>query len=204
MITRDLLLKHAPHARPVYLDSFDASSEWLERTGITGSRLRTAHFLAQAIHSSGGLYDTVESLWFTAREISERWPRLYPNAGDALTVAGREPALAEAIYGNRIGNVAGTEDAWRYRARGIFRIVGRNNYAGIGKMIGAPLIDEPDLVISKAWAVACAVTIWNLRSGSLSADSDDCVAVTRRMGGTDDDLVARLALVKQIKADLGI
>lgn len=203
MITRDLLMKYCPHAQPEYLDSFEKSKAWLERTGTATTPLRAAHFLTQAISASRFLFFQSESLWFTAREISERWPRLFPSASDALSIAGKEKDLAEAIYGGRIGNGENNGDAWKYRARGIFRIVGKNNYAAISRMIGADLVEKPDLVFGPDFAVACAVTIYNLRSAPTPAERDDVQMVTTRMGGRIDEVPERRELLLKLKADLG-
>ena len=53
--------------------------------------------------------------------------------------------LAALVWDKRFGNQS-VEDTWRYRARGLFQIVGREQYDQYSRLIGYNLIDNPDAV----------------------------------------------------------
>jgi predicted chitinase len=53
--------------------------------------------------------------------------------------------LAALVWDKRFGNQS-VEDTWKYRARGLFQIVGREQYEHYSKLIGYNLIENPDAV----------------------------------------------------------
>jgi predicted chitinase len=53
--------------------------------------------------------------------------------------------LAQLVWDKRYGNQS-REDTWKYRARGLFQIVGREQYDRFSRLIGYNLIENPDAV----------------------------------------------------------
>ena len=53
--------------------------------------------------------------------------------------------LAQLVWDKRYGNQS-IEDTWKYRARGLFQIVGREQYDRFSRLIGYNLIENPDAV----------------------------------------------------------
>jgi predicted chitinase len=53
--------------------------------------------------------------------------------------------LAQLVWDKRYGNLS-IEDTWKYRARGLFQIVGREQYDRFSRLIGYNLIENPDAV----------------------------------------------------------
>jgi predicted chitinase len=53
--------------------------------------------------------------------------------------------LARLVWDKRFGNQS-IEDTWKYRARGLFQIVGRQQYDRFSQLIGYNLIENPDAV----------------------------------------------------------
>lgn len=175
------LLRLAPRARDAYREAF-ARVDVLAASGILDSPGRLAHFLAQVCHETGGLTILVENLHYRAERLMEVWPSRFPTLSAARPFAGNPEALANAVYGGRMGNVH-PGDGWRYIGRGLLQITGRETYARIGTALGIDLVGQPYLAVSPDHAVAIAVEEWR-RSGCMRyADLDDVVEVTRAING---------------------
>lgn len=106
-----------------------------------------AAILAEAYHETGGRMQPVEeNLNYSARRMGQVWPKRFPTTASAQPYAGNPRALANKVYGGRLGNVA-PDDGWRYRGRGLAQITGRANYSKFG------LAANPDAASDMAMAV---------------------------------------------------
>lgn len=116
-----------------------------------------AYILATARHEAGPeMAPRDEVLWYSAKRMREVWPSRI-DARTAPLLAGKPRALANHVYGGRMGNRPGTDDGWTYRGRGLVQLTGRDNYARAGKALGLPLVEQPDLANSLDVAVAVLV-----------------------------------------------
>jgi putative chitinase len=104
-----------------------------------------AYCLATAFHETGAKMQPVaENLnYSSAARISEVWNKRFRSAADATPYVRNPQALANKVYGGRMGNDIGG-DGWKYRGRGHVQITGRENYERAGKAIGADLVGDPD------------------------------------------------------------
>lgn len=129
-ITEQQLLQILPNARRNAGVFVSAINRAAARYDIT-SRVRLAAFLAQAGHESAELTRLVENLNYGAAGLANTWPGRFavdptarqrvPN-GLALRLERQPEAIANAVYGNRMGNgPAASGDGWRYRGRGCSR-----------------------------------------------------------------------------------
>lgn len=137
-------------------------------------------FLAQCAHESRAFNRLEESLSYSAQRLTEVWPKRFPTVAAALPYANAPHALAEHVYGGRMGNGApGTGDGWKYRGRGILMITGAANYKSVAALINdTMLVMCPDRLQTKAVAArACAA--WWAANPKLNALADDTA--------TDDD-----------------
>jgi predicted chitinase len=66
-------------------------------------------------------------------------------AVDRSALLNNPQALARLVWSNRFGNNS-ADDAWKYRARGLYQIVGREQYAQYSRLIRYDLIENPDAV----------------------------------------------------------
>jgi putative chitinase len=156
------------------------------------TRLRLAHFLAQACHETMFFERMEESLSYGAARLGEMFPKLAARAGE---LANNPEALGNAAYAGRLGN--GDEasgDGFRYRGRGCFGLTFRGNYDAIGKLLGVDLVSQPDLVREPHWAVATAIAFWNARHVSEAADTDDIRHVTKLVNGGVNGMPDRMLL----------
>ncbi len=81
-----------------------------------------------------------ENMNYSARRIRQVWPK----RPEAVTFAGQPEALANSVYGGRLGNRVGTNDGWLYRGGGVDQLTGRDNYRKIGIEARPETILEPD------------------------------------------------------------
>lgn len=164
------------------LDADAASAMWtaMQRQEIT-TPLRIINFLANCgAETKFALHE--ENLNYSAKRLTEVWPYRFPNLVAAAACAGRPMALAERVYGERMGNTQ-PGDGWRYRGRGWAQITGRDAYAAVGRLCGLDFVDDPDMVLTMAGSAAAAAGFWTWKDLSLPADLDDPVTVRQKWNG---------------------
>jgi putative chitinase len=106
-----------------------------------------AYALATAHHETGARFEPViEAMSYSAQRMTEVWPRRFPDLESATAYARNPEALANRVYGGRLGNTR-QGDGWRYRGRGLVQITGRANYRKVGRLIGVDLEADPDLAL---------------------------------------------------------
>lgn len=128
---------------------------------------------------------------YSAKRMAEVWPGRYavdpkakvkvPNAkAVALAKAGAR-AIANDVYGGRMGNRPGTNDGWNYRGQAYKMITGLNNVRqysfdtyGDDRVVRDPTMLQrlPDSVYSGGW-------FWKVNNIGPHADRDDALAVGR-------------------------
>lgn len=87
-----------------------------------------AHCFAEAHHETGGaMVPRIENLNYTSAErIRQVWPSRFPNAVAASPYVRNPQALANKVYGGRLGNNA-SNDGWSFRGMGLIQATGRDN-----------------------------------------------------------------------------
>lgn len=128
----------------------------LSAGGITDKRAQ-ANIMAQVQAESGGVAKS-ESLKYSPERLMQVFPKKFKNIEEAQQVAaGGEQAIAERVYGGRMGNTAAGE-GFKYRGRGLIQLTGKDNYKKYGDLIGVDLLSNPDLAndpdIARRLAVA--------------------------------------------------
>jgi putative chitinase len=194
--TLDELLRLAPSARDAYQETF-ARIWLLDEAGFFAHPLRLAHFLAQVCHETGGLRHLVENLQKT-------WPSRFPTREAAAPYVANPRALANLVYGGRMGNRAGSDDGWRYIGRGLLQITGRDLYTRVGATLALPLDTQPALAITPDHALAIALEVWRMKGCDAAAEADDVVAVTKRINGGRIGLADRRQWLTRTKALLEV
>lgn len=146
------------------------------------TRLRQAHFLAQAAYESGEL-----------RSLEEAW------TGSPAQLRYEPPGPLAAQLGN-------TEpgDGRKYRGRGYVSLTGKANYKTYGAALGIDLLADPDL--AARWDVGARVfgVYWKTRQLNTLADNDDLPGITRRISGGLPGIETRALYLARAKAALGI
>lgn len=90
-------------------------------------RLVLVAFIANVAHESGGFRKKEENLNYTAARILATWPSRFKTLADAKPFARNKVALANKVYGGRMGNRL-PGDGWEFRGGGFIQLTGREMY----------------------------------------------------------------------------
>ena len=140
-LVADHVRRLAPRARQDYVDALTSGSAVFEQWGIN-TPLRMAAFLATICHETGGLTIVRENMNYSRNRIKEVWP----TRPEAVKFAGDPVALANSVYGSRMGNRPGSDDGYNFRGGGLVQLTGRWSYEKVADAIGVPLGEQPDLI----------------------------------------------------------
>ena len=156
---------------------------------------QVAQFIAQVGHESGDFVRMVESLDYKPDALKRTWPSRYNDwlaaqHGRSLAKAADQRAIANHVYGGRLGNT-GPDDGWNYRGRGLIQVTGKENYRKCGEALNLDLVRRPELLELREVAASSAAWYW--RSRGLAALGADVEAVTRAINGGTNGLADRIA-----------
>ncbi len=168
-----------------------ACADAMQKGGIDTPR-EIAMFLAQIGHESNDCAIIEENLNYRASRLLEIFPR-YFTAQTAASYAGKPEAIANRVYGGRMGNgKEATGDGYKYRGRGVIQLTGRNNYRSFGRLIGVDLENTPERATAPEIMFKIAVAFWNARGLSGLAESGNVRAVTKAINGGYNGLQDRI------------
>lgn len=126
-----------------------------------------AYALCTAWWETGGdMAPNVEDLTYTTvARLRQVWPRRFPNNAAAAPYVRNARALANLVYGGRLGNRPGTDDGWNYRGRGQSHITGLDNYIRADRELGlgGALVADPDL--ARRPDLAARILVIGMRDG---------------------------------------
>lgn len=147
---------------------------------------RRARFLAQIAWESTRLSQVEEKLGYSAKRLTEVWPRRFPTLEAAKPYAMNPEALANKVYGGRMGN-RNPGDGWAYRGRGLKQLTGRDNYRlatdATQHILGLDFLASPDLVAAPVGAAWTAAWFWSANGLNALADAGDDEGITLRING---------------------
>lgn len=206
-VTLAQILHLAPSARSSYRDAFQNGQAVFDRYGISGTKLRVAHFVAQMMHECGGLAIQFENLNYSAARLPKVWPKRFQPTGplDPSAYANNPQKLGNEVYGGRMGN-SGPEDGYTYRGRGLLQITGKESYMNATTALrknnsAAPdFVINPDAVISADWCLVIAAFLWFSKGCNELADQDNIKKVTYAINGGQIGLAGRTDWVRRTKA----
>jgi len=175
-----------------------------------------AMLLAQVGHESADLTRLEESLYYTARRMTQVWParfmpprEQYPEGpegdrqrkADGIRLAqpyARNPqALANNVYSSRMGNgPPESGDGWSFRGQGPIQLTGKANYTRLAIALDddAPL-KTPSLLQEPTYGAlsACWYYVTHVPAGA------DIVTATERINGGRHGLADRRQRYERIK-----
>lgn len=166
------------------------------------SRFRIAHFLAQVGHESAGLTRLVEDMtYLTPGRICATWPKRFPLEADAMHFVRQPQALANRVYGGRMGNVF-PNDGWLFRGHGLIQVTGRANHERVAHALGWGAAEDAPARLSTPSGAALGSAWWWADAGlNEMADQGGGVMVepiTRRVNGGVHGLADRRALFARV------
>lgn len=143
-----------------------------------------AMFLAQMDHESGGFKALSENLHYKPETLRKVFPKYFKTDAEAQAAAAGGPeAIANIVYGGRMGNTA-PGDGFKYRGRGVIQLTGKDNYARASKALGIDLVNNPDQASDLATAAKIALWYWRDRKGlSEAAQAGDVETATQKING---------------------
>jgi len=159
------------------------------------------NFLGQILHESGKLEIVEESLNYThADRICAVWPSRFAGIADAARYVRNPPALANKVYGGRMGNTE-PGDGFKYRGRGLLQVTGRDNYGTVGDAIGFDLLGNPDALATPEYALRASIAWWEKHIPDSALG--DITRETRLVNGGTTGLSDRIALTDDAREALG-
>lgn len=212
-INQQQLLQILPNARPVAGVFVSVLEAAMARFRIT-SPVRQAAFIAQCGHESQQLTKLSESLYY---KDAERVARMFKYGFDLNRNGRVDPAevedakgylrnsekMANRVYGGRMGNgPEASGDGYRYRARGLIGITGRDMYRLCGQALGLPLLERPELLEQPEYAALSAAWFWWDRGLNDLADAGLFDGISRIINGGDNGREDRRELWAKAKAVL--
>lgn len=204
-LTRENFTKLWPHAHADLVDGIIRTQADAFKLGQIDTQLRLVHFLAQCSHESGGGTVMEENLNYSAKRLTQVWPKRFPTELVASPYAHNPKALGIKVYGGRLGNAPGPSDAgFRHRGRGLIQLTGHDAYEAVGKICGLDLLSDPDLASAPLTALKVACGSWLMDRGNGPADDDDIEAVTHRINGGFNGLIERTVWLTKWKRELGV
>jgi len=152
-------------------------------------------FVGQMLVETGRLEHLVENLNYSPERLMKVWPRRFPTQGDALFFAHNPEALANKVYGGRMGN-SEPGDGWRYRGRGIPMVTGKDGYAFLGDLMGQDLVSNPELLEQPRYALEGGIHWWEKRIPD--AVLGDTEKVSELVNGGDVGMADRVAMTQLV------
>lgn len=159
---------------------------------ITTAR-RVAAFLGQCSEESGGFTALSENLNYSATRMMQVWPSRFPNLAAAAPYANNPEALANNVYGGRLGN-AEAGDGWRFRGGGLLQVTGRTNYTVLAAALDMSVEDAAGFVRTPEGAARSAAWVWTWMAINPLADGWLLTAMTQKLNGGLVNLQSRIRL----------
>lgn len=146
------------------------------------SSLRLAHFLSQCAHESGSFKITKENLNYSAEGLLKTFPKYFKDLDTAKQFARKPDAIADKVYGGRMGNTAPNHGSM-YKGRGYIQLTGFVNYSAFDKVVEDDIVANPDLVATK-YPMLSAAWFWDNRKLNAVADT-----------GSTDEVVTKITKI---------
>lgn len=192
-ITLSLLKAVAPSTKDsTLLQYVEPLNVMCKHYGITATKERLAGFLAQVSHESGGFMFVKENLNYSAAGLQTTFKKYFPTNEVAIQYARKPQAIANKVYGNRMGNgPESSGDGARYCGRGLIQLTGKNNYSLFAKDLGISLDECVDFLSTIPGIVSSAGWFWDSNNLNTYCDKNDFIGLTKKINGGTIGLVHR-------------
>ena len=157
---------------------------------------KLAYLLGTAAHETATFRVFSESLSYPSPErvmkFAQPTRRRFKSLDEATPFVNNPEGLADHVYGNRpdLGNIR-DGDGWLFRSRGIFPLVGRDNYRVYAAQTSTPLEDEPDLILNRFVGAKVAFGVFfkrrNILASSFNETNEDWVGARSVLPGLPKD-----------------
>lgn len=179
---------------PIFADEIEPGT-------FSQGRSEIDDFLGQVLHESALLEKLEEGLYYrTPGRLMAVWPSRFKSRADERPYLANPEALANKVYGGRMGNV-NPGDGWRHRGSGLIQITGAYNLRAVQEVTGIPVFDHPEL-LRQPTREALRVCIRWWEGNIPDAIMGNIIKVTRRVNGGTVGLADRLALTDEAREAL--
>lgn len=158
----------------------------MDAGGITDPKSK-AMLMANVDHESGGFTKKEENLNYSAKRLQEVFPKYYKDAESARADANNPEAIANKVYGGRMGN-KDPGDGYKFRGRGALQLTGRAQYEEMGKKLGVDLVNNPELAADPKYSAQIAVQHWKSSGADKAAQAGDVVKARKLTNGGTNGL----------------
>lgn len=171
-----------------------------DRYGVT-SFDQFDEFLANLLQESGECQHKTENMNYRAETLMKVWPSRFPNLAAAQPFARNPEALANKVYGGRMGNNQ-PGDGWRFRGGGFIGLTGREVYTKYAAYLGKEVGETADLVRSEDYyALDSAFWFFYILKGLKDeSERDEFIGIVKSINGGTIGLKDRQFYYNRIKA----
>lgn len=214
------LQKHWPHGDrsiPGLMEGIVKSAPAVFTKYAITTELVVAMLFGQFSEETGGGIDMVENIHYTPARAVQVWPSRFASVNDVYHKIGSfvgDPQFAiklmDNVYGNRMGNRAGTHDGSMYIGRGLSQCTGRgetnppSGYIGVGIKTGLDVLNHPEILTAPDTALECGIADFILCGCMPFAEKGDVLNVTKKLNGGTIGFVDRVNWTNVWKQELGI
>jgi len=203
----DAISRMARNAKSNYLEAIRRDDDLFAEHDIT-TPLRMAHFLAQALHETGGFTILRENMLYSAPRLIQIFGVNHHSAAvtaaEADRLANHPEDIAERVYGlgnprkaRELGNTQ-PGDGFRFRGNGVLQTTGRSNHRRMGEACGLDFEKNPELIAAPEHALKPALHEWTQNNLNRAADKNDIRTITLRINGGLIGLADREAWLDKI------
>lgn len=155
-------------------------------------------FLSQILHESAMLSTLEENLGYSCEGMRRTWPKRFPDKNSTLPCEFKPRALANKVYGGRLGNDL-PDDGWNYRGSGLIMVTGKCNYMELEKALNIPIVSDPSLLrIVGGTALKIAIHWWENKVPDSAIG--DPLKVRKAVNGGTIGLTHTVELVKKLRS----
>lgn len=185
MYTIELLQKVCPKTKKSvlegYLEPLNTVAQYYD---MFDNPRRSAAFLAQIAHESGGFTAVKENLNYSAKGLMGTFKKYFPTEELAKQYERQPEKIANRVYANRMNN--GPEesgDGYRFCGRGLIQLTGRANYTKLAEDLGISIEETVAYLETPNGAVSSAGWFWDNNNLNQYCDKDDFITLTKRING---------------------
>ncbi|WP_179504341.1 MULTISPECIES: peptidoglycan-binding protein [unclassified Sphingomonas] len=152
--------------------------------GIVDTPQRLAELLGQTGNETGGYTKFAEDMRYSSAGMMRIWKQRFPTVESTLPYLGKPRALANYVYGSRMGNQAnGTtdDDGWDHRGGGLIQHTGAAEYKLLADRLGvtsAQIHGGDPVPMARALC-----DYWGRVKANGYCDRGDFVGLRRRVNG---------------------
>lgn len=181
-----------------------AFNAYAAKYGVT-DKADIAMALANFTVETGGFSLLDENLNYSAKRLRQVWPLWFPTLASTKGYANNPKALANKVYGGRMGNAGKPDAGWLYRGSGPGQVTGYTNFATCERLTKWPFTKQPELMRDPDAGMEAALALWKNFGMSKFAKTQNVAAARKKWnGGTHGLDQVAAAFKRAMKLDLSV